>query len=212
MNLFIWRQRKIHDSSLPGGTPCSNTGERGWRKETSGGDPSSGGDPEWAASTVGVLLSGGLPSAEGQRACLAPLLSSIDCNWGARKVNAKRKGKRECEMVISARRRRYLYPVKHRIVIVKGIILRVVHHVSVIQTVKQNVWLFREMYTETWQPCSCRHVYCGLINVYRTHHQHSASSGKDYQKIEGIMKSIRESQCMKSGLTEVSDQWVSIDR
>jgi hypothetical protein len=64
-----------------------------------------------------------------------------------------------CEMVISAGRRGYLYPVKHHAATVKGvhltpvhplkcIALKTMHHVPVIQTVKQTVPLFRKRYTE----------------------------------------------------------------
>jgi hypothetical protein len=35
--------------------------------------------------------------------------------------------------------------------------------------------------------------------VYRIYHQPNESSGKDYQKIEGSMKQIRRTQCIKSG-------------
>jgi hypothetical protein len=59
--------------------PYSNTGERGRREETSGGDPSGGSDPEGAGGGVGALLGEGLPSLEGERARLLPLLSSIVC-------------------------------------------------------------------------------------------------------------------------------------
>jgi hypothetical protein len=40
---------------------------------------------------------------------------------------------------------------------------------------------------------------CGLINMYRTHHQPSVTSGETYQKIEDSVKSINGIQCMKSG-------------
>jgi hypothetical protein len=42
---LIWRWRKIHDRSLSGGTPYSNTNEHGRCEETSGRDPSSGSNP-----------------------------------------------------------------------------------------------------------------------------------------------------------------------
>jgi hypothetical protein len=83
--------------------PCSNTGELGRCEETSGGDPSGDGEPEGASGGVGTLLDGGLPSIEGERTRLVPLLSSIVREQGARKVNPKQKGKEECEMIISAR-------------------------------------------------------------------------------------------------------------
>jgi hypothetical protein len=83
--------------------PCSNTDERGYHEETSSGDPSGVGEPEGAGGGVGTLLGGELPSIEGERARLVPLLSSIVCEQGARKVNPKQKGKEKCEMVISAR-------------------------------------------------------------------------------------------------------------
>jgi hypothetical protein len=40
---------------------------------------------------------------------------------------------------------------------------------------------------------------CRLVNLYRTHHQHSVTSGETYQKIEGSMKPISGTRCMKSG-------------
>jgi hypothetical protein len=36
--------------------------------------------------------------------------------------------------------------------------------------------------------------------VYRTHHQPIVALGETYQKIEGSVKSISGSRCMKSGL------------
>jgi hypothetical protein len=62
-------------------------------------------------------------------------------------------------MVISTRRRAYLYPVKRRAVTVMGVLStpvhplnciasRTMHRVPVIQTVKQTVQLFRKRYTE----------------------------------------------------------------
>jgi hypothetical protein len=42
-------------------------------------------------------------------------------------------------------------------------------------------------------------MYYRLINVYRTHHQPSVTSGETCQKIEGSMKPISETRCMKSG-------------
>jgi hypothetical protein len=49
-----------------------------------------------------------LPSLEGERARLMPLLSSIVRKQRAKKVNPKRERKKECEMAINTRRRRYL--------------------------------------------------------------------------------------------------------
>jgi hypothetical protein len=64
-----------------------------------------------------------------------------------------------CEMVISARRRGYLYPMKHHTATVicvlstpthplKCVASRIVHHVPIIQMVKQTVQLFRKKYIE----------------------------------------------------------------
>jgi hypothetical protein len=69
--------------------PYSHTGERGQCEETSSGDFSNGGDPEGAGGGVLAPLGEGLPSLEGERACLVPLLSSIDCKRRARKVNPR---------------------------------------------------------------------------------------------------------------------------
>jgi hypothetical protein len=62
--------------------------------------------------------------------------------------------------------------------------LKTMHHAQVIQTVKQTVQLFREKYTETRWPRNNGHMYYRLINVYRTHHQPSTASDKDYLKVE----------------------------
>jgi hypothetical protein len=59
------------------GPSCSNTSEQGWREETFEGDPGSGGDPDDVGGGVLVSLGGGLPSTEGERSHLRPLLSSI---------------------------------------------------------------------------------------------------------------------------------------
>jgi hypothetical protein len=56
--------------------PCSNTGEQGRRDEIFDGDPGGGGDPDGADGGVFASLGEGLPSAEGERPRLMPLLSS----------------------------------------------------------------------------------------------------------------------------------------
>jgi hypothetical protein len=62
--------------------------------------------------------------------------------------------------------------------------LKNVHHAPVIQMVNQTVQLSKERYTETSRPHSNGHVYYGLVNVYRTHHQPTAASDKDYPKVK----------------------------
>jgi hypothetical protein len=57
--------------------PCSNTGEQGRHDKISNGDPGGGGDPDGAGGGVLAPLGEGLPSAEGERSRLMPLLSSI---------------------------------------------------------------------------------------------------------------------------------------
>jgi hypothetical protein len=57
--------------------PCSNTGEQGRHDETSDRDPGGGRDPDGASDGVLASLGRGLPSAEGERSRLMPLLSSI---------------------------------------------------------------------------------------------------------------------------------------
>jgi hypothetical protein len=59
------------------GTPCSNTDEQGRHEEISNGDPGGGGDLDGAGGGVLVSLGDGLPSLEGERECLVPLLFSI---------------------------------------------------------------------------------------------------------------------------------------
>jgi hypothetical protein len=82
---------------------CSHTGEREQHGETSGGDVSGGDDPEDAGGGVLAPSGDGLPSLEGERVRLVPLLSSIDCKRRIRKVNPSQERKENCEMVISAR-------------------------------------------------------------------------------------------------------------
>jgi hypothetical protein len=62
---------------FPGGAPCSNTGEQGRREEISAGDSGGGGDPDGTNGGVLGPMDEGLPSAEGERHRLVPLLSSI---------------------------------------------------------------------------------------------------------------------------------------
>jgi hypothetical protein len=88
--------------AFPKDPPCSHTGEWGQREETSDGDVSGGGDPEGVGGGVLAPSGEGLPSLEGERACSVPLLSSIDCERRARKVNPRQERK-NCQMVISAR-------------------------------------------------------------------------------------------------------------
>jgi hypothetical protein len=57
--------------------PCSNTSEQGPRDEATDGDPSGGGDPDGAGGGVSMSPSNGLPSMEGERSRLVPLLFSI---------------------------------------------------------------------------------------------------------------------------------------
>jgi hypothetical protein len=64
------------------GPACSNTGERGWWDKTSDEDLSGGGDPDGIGGGVLTSLGIGLPSAEGERERLVPLLSSIDDKRG----------------------------------------------------------------------------------------------------------------------------------
>jgi hypothetical protein len=55
----------------------SNTGKQGRREEISDRDPGSGGDLDGTGGGVLVSLGEGLPSVEGEREHLVPLLSSI---------------------------------------------------------------------------------------------------------------------------------------
>jgi hypothetical protein len=68
--------------------PCSNTGEQGRREETSERDPG-GGDPDGTGGGVLASLGRGLPSTEGERSRLMPLLSSIVGKQGVRERNPK---------------------------------------------------------------------------------------------------------------------------
>jgi hypothetical protein len=57
--------------------PCSSTSERGQCEKTSDGDASGDRDLDGAGGGVLAPSDDGLPSLEGERACLVPLLSSI---------------------------------------------------------------------------------------------------------------------------------------
>jgi hypothetical protein len=61
---------------VPKALPCLNTGEQRQHDETSDRDPGGSGDPD-GTSGVFASLSRGLPSTEGERSRLMPLLSSI---------------------------------------------------------------------------------------------------------------------------------------
>jgi hypothetical protein len=89
------------------GLPYSKPGEWRQSEEISNGDPSGGGDPDGADSEVEALLGDEDPSLEGGWGRLVPLLSSIMVKRRRKEKNPKQKVK-ECEMVISARRRRYI--------------------------------------------------------------------------------------------------------
>jgi hypothetical protein len=54
--------------------PCSHTGERGQREETTSEDFNGGSDPEGAGGGVLAPFGDELSSFEGERACLLPLL------------------------------------------------------------------------------------------------------------------------------------------
>jgi hypothetical protein len=78
------------------------------------------------------------------------------------------------------------------------VILRTVRHASIILTVTQTVQLFREVRRDMKTMQQTTHVADLLIiNVYRTHHQPSVTSGETFQKIEDSMKSISETRRMK---------------
>jgi hypothetical protein len=63
--------------TFPDDPPCSSTGERGQHEETSDGDVSDDNDLDGADGGVLAPFDDGLPSLEGERARLVPLLSSI---------------------------------------------------------------------------------------------------------------------------------------
>jgi hypothetical protein len=89
------------------GLPYSRTGEQ-WRCEvTPDGDPGGGGDPDGVGGGVEPLLGDKELSFEEEREHLVSLLSSIVAKRRRREENPKQKVK-ECEMVISTRRRRYI--------------------------------------------------------------------------------------------------------
>jgi hypothetical protein len=77
------------------------------------------------------------------------------------------------------------------------VVMKIVHCASVIQADKQIVQLFRENIHRDVTVVQQRTRR--LVIVYLIYHQPSMASGKDYQKIEGSVKPIRGTQCMKSG-------------
>jgi hypothetical protein len=96
--------------AVPEGPPCSSTGERGRREDTSIGNPEGGGVLDCASGGVLASLVVGLPSMEGEHSRLMPLLPSIVGKQRMREGNPKRgrDEEKECEMVPSGERRRYL--------------------------------------------------------------------------------------------------------
>jgi hypothetical protein len=57
--------------------PCSNISEQGRRDEATDGDPGGGRDPDGVGGGVSASPGKVLPSTEGERSRLVPLLSSI---------------------------------------------------------------------------------------------------------------------------------------
>jgi hypothetical protein len=82
-------EERSSTGAFPEDPPSSHIGEFEQREEISSGDFSGGGDPEGAGGGVLAPLGDGLPSLEGERECLVPLLSSIDGLWRARKANPR---------------------------------------------------------------------------------------------------------------------------
>jgi hypothetical protein len=78
------------------------------------------------------------------------------------------------------------------------VVSRIMHHAPIAQTVKQTIQLFRKRYTKR-DGHAAVDTCCGLVNMYQTHHQPSVISGETYQKIEGSVKPISGTRCMKSG-------------
>jgi hypothetical protein len=77
------------------GLPYSNTGERGRHEVISDGDPGGGADLDSTGSGVLASLGEGLPSVEGERGCLVPLLFSIDSKSRVGKRNPKQEETRK---------------------------------------------------------------------------------------------------------------------
>jgi hypothetical protein len=130
---------------------------------------------------------------EGERSRLMPLLPSIVGKQRAREGNLKqeRDEEKECGMVLSGKRMRYLYLGERHAATVMGAISfpvlainsdasRIMHRASVIQTVKQIVQLPRES-TQRRDSRANFDTYCGLIKVCRTYHQPTTASGKACQ-------------------------------
>jgi hypothetical protein len=59
---------------------------------------------------------------------------------------------------------------------------------------------FSKKGTQRHDCCAAIDTCYRLVNVYQTHHQPSAISSETYQKIEGSVKPINETRCMKSDL------------
>jgi hypothetical protein len=139
-----------------------------------------------------VSLGVGLPSVEGERSLLRPLLSSIVGKQRTRERNPKQEyEEKECEMVPSRERGRYFIAQEASHCYSMGaasvpplefnsIALRTLCRASVIQTVKQIVQLLIKS-TQRRDSHAVFNTCCGLVKVYITHHQPTAASGKARQ-------------------------------
>jgi hypothetical protein len=107
---LIQDEDKSITGAFPEGPPCSNTGGRGQQEDTSAGDPGGDGVPDSADEGVLASLVVGLPSVEGERSRVMPLLPSIIEKQRTREGNPKqeRDEEKEYDMVPSGERRRYL--------------------------------------------------------------------------------------------------------
>jgi hypothetical protein len=96
--------------AIPEGLLCSSIGEQVRREDTSTEDPGGDGVSDGADGGVLASLAAGLPSGEGECSRIMPLLPSIVGKQRIRKGNPKRgrDEEKECELVPSEERRRYL--------------------------------------------------------------------------------------------------------
>jgi hypothetical protein len=89
---LIQDEDKSITRAFPEGPPCSNTGGRGQQEDTSAGDPGGDGVPDSADEGVLASLAVELPSVEGERSRVMPLLPSIIEKQEQEKETLSKKG------------------------------------------------------------------------------------------------------------------------
>jgi hypothetical protein len=142
-----------------------------------------------------------------------PLLSSIDCERRARKVNPRQERKKEELQDGYQRKTKEIFIAReasrgysngshfgfHAHLSASFRELCIVRRLSRRSSKPSN---FLEKGTLRCDGRAAIDPCCGLINVYQTHHQPNMTSDETYQKIEGSMKPINRTRCMKYGFND----------